>query len=414
MSEDYNEMLKNNIDLEKASLPTLTPPDNNANQYNITKEMTIHKEKGKCDIIWNLFGMICFIIILFIVLFNLIKYNVSIFAIIFILIMIIILIVAAFLFLYLNVKHIKLIKNEAYNLLSVEEINLINFPKSTLNFNLNNVILDIIKYQISDEDVVFDREALVIANTFKNDKDIDLNISDIKNKPIKETYHVFPEIKQNIYYTASLRNFIGISPEIENPTKFNINKYMGNSNDIYPTFSSYKLSRYMKMSDYFFSYYFIQPCCYCGFKCLIITMLLTVIIIAFPITTIFIYDNVDVLVTVILIIVMLVIPSIIEVFNIIAINKYSLRMDIIYSKNFDTIFIAFLNHNGNSYKKTFMHNINSIERFIIESYNNSNDQSILKVEYKDKSIEVIFRMDEGKYNLEGLLFILNEKLNNSN
>ena len=49
---------------------------------------------------------------------------------------------------------------------------------------------------------------LLIANTFKNDKDIDLNISDIKNKPIKETYHVFHGIKQNIYHTESLRNLL--------------------------------------------------------------------------------------------------------------------------------------------------------------------------------------------------------------
>ena len=85
-------------------------------------------------------------------------------------------------------------------------------------------------------------------------------------------------------------------------------------------------------------------------------------------------------------------------------------MDIIYSNNFDTIFIAFLNHNGNSYKKTFIHDINSIERFIFESFNNSNDISILKVVYKDKNVEDIFRIYENKDNLDWLLFILNEKV----
>ena len=88
-------------------------------------------------------------------------------------------------------------------------------------------------------------------------------------------------------------------------------------------------------------------------------------------------------------------------------------MDIIYSYNFDTIFIAFLNHNGNSYKKSFIHTINSIERFIIESYNNLNDKSILKVVYKDKTVEDIYRIDESKYSLDCLLFILNEKTNKS-
>ena len=111
------------------------------------------------------------------------------------------------------------------------------------------------------------------------------------------------------------------------------------------------------------------------------------------------------------IIVILGIISIFIIFNVNAIIKYSLRIDIIYSNNFDTIFIALLNHNGTSYKKKFIYNINSIERFILENYETSHKKSILKVVYKNKNVEEIFIINENKFRLEELLFILNEKLN---
>ena len=309
--------------------------------------------------------------------------------------------------LFLKVNKINLIKNESNNQLTVKVINFLNISKSTLNFNLQNVILDIIKYQIDSKKY----EALVITNTFQNDKDIDLNLSNIKNKPIRNIYHIFPILNKNNYITLSLRNFIGISPETENPVYFNINQYMGKSYAYSQTFSIYKLSRYMKISDYFFTYYFKEPCCYRCFKCIIIIVVFILLFEMFPIFGIIYGSKKNILICVMMLISLLIIASIILIFNIRAIKKYSLRLDIIFSKNFDTIFIALLNHNGTSYKKTCIYDMNSIERFILESYNNSNNISILKVIYKNKNVEDIFRIYECQYNLEGLLFILNERIN---
>lgn len=160
-----------------------------------------------------------------------------------------------------------------------------------------------------------------------------------------------------------LRDFLGINPEIENPIYFNINKYMGKSGKN-PTLYKYNLSRFMKMSDYFFTYFLEEPCCYCnGIICPIVTASLTLLFVSGPFITFFVadnVDNVDIVLTVIMIIIMLTIPSIFILLNILAIIKHSLRIDIIYSKDFDRIFIGLLNHNGTSYKKTFIHSINSI------------------------------------------------------
>ena len=322
-------------------------------------------------------------------------------------------IIIYFLYLFLKPKKLIIIKNESYNLLIVKIINCLNCSKSTLNFNLQNVIMDKIY-----------NKALVITNTFKNSTDIDLNLSNIKNKPIKNIYHIFTDIDIYKYTAVSLRNFLGISPEIENPVNFNINKYMGKSSGKLPIFrypfTNLILSKCMKMSDYFFSYYLEEPSCYCnrlnGFICIIITIPITLLFMSLFIFGIFHslkYGHHETFkINVIILIIILTISSIIIIINIIFINIYSLRIDIIYSQNFDTIFIALLNHNGTSYKKTFIHDMNSIERFIIESYNNSNAKSILKVVYKDKNIEDILRIDESKDNLDGLLFILNKNFTN--
>ena len=92
----------------------------------------------------------------------------------------------------------------------------------------------------------------------------------------------------------------------------------------------------------------------------------------------------------------------------------SLRIDIIYSKNFDTIFIGLISYFGNSYKKTFINDIGSIDKFILDPYKNSNNKFILKVVYKNQTIQNIFRINQYKTILEGLLFILNQKLNSNN
>ena len=415
MSKYNYEMTANRLDSGKSSLIIGDFQDiqntYNANQSNsISNEMII--QKGKCGVIYSSIILIFVILFIIVIIINLIKQDVSYIAVLIVSIVLLVFIFGLFLYLSLNTKHIKLIKNESLNLLTVKKINYLNFAKSKYYFNLDNVIPDIIKYQTSDEGIVYDNEALVITKTFYNNSEIDLNTSNIKNKPIKNLYYVFTGFKRDIYNSKLLRNFLGISPAIENPVSFNIYKYMGKS-DNNPTFGTYNLSRLMKMSDYFYTYFLKVSCFYCGGIITPIIIALTAIVfLIVPIVTLFTAENVDILVSLIFIGFMFVIPFIIIIFNILAIKEHSLRIDIIYSENFDTIFIALLNHNGTSYKKIFMYSINTIERFVFENYEGYYEQSILKVVFKDKTVQDLLRIDESKFALEGLLFILNERLTN--
>ena len=412
MSEKYN-----TINNQIGSVNYTLIPENFQdvqNSYNVTennisqKEMHIQMEEGDVICCSSCF---VFFILLVTFLFVLIIIEKSPFiSILFISIILIIIILAFLLYLSLHTRYIKLFKNESLNLLTVKKINYLNRSKSSIYFNLKNVILDIIKYQNSYEGIITENEALIIAKIFNDNSEIDLNTSNIQNVPIKNLYYIFTGFKNKIYTSNSLRKFLGINLEIENPVNFNIYKYMGIIGNI-PKFTNYQLSRYMKFSDHFYTYFLKTTCCYCGIKSPIYTSLIAIAFLIFPCIVLFGADNVNFLPFAIYIFSILGISSIIIIFNIIAIIKYCLRIDIIYSNDFDTIFIALLNHNGTSYKKKFMNSINSIERFILENYETSYDKSILKVIYKNKNIEEIFIINENKFRLEELLFILNEKLN---
>ena len=327
-------------------------------------------------------------------------------------------IIAYFSFLFLKPKQLKIIKNESYNLLTVKITNFLCCTKTTLNFNLQNSFFNIINNcPLLDEQTL--SEGLLITNSYNNDTNIDLNLSNIKNKPIKNIYYLFTDIFLYEETKMSLKNFLNTSPEIENPANFDINKYMGKSSDKSPkiniSFSCLKVNKFMKMSDYYFSYNFERPGCYCrnlnGFMCIIITIPATILLVLLFTLNLF-YQETKVL-GISMISVILAISLIIIITNIIIIINYSSRIDIIYSLKFDTIFIALVNHNGTSYKKTYLHDINSIERFTLVSYKDSNEKYFLKVVYKDKTIEDIMRINDNKNDLDGLLFILNERITNS-
>ena len=399
-----NQMYKNFYTLNTEN--SQDPQNSSDFKLNNVKQNEMIIQYDKCEVILKSFGYIFFSIILIISLIIFIVINIS-----FILTLctVLILLILIFLFLIFKIKHIKLIKNESLNLLILKKINYLNCENSTFFFNLQNIIIDVIKYKILIDETLYDKEALVITKIFNDNSEIDLNTSNIQNLPLKNLYHVFTDLKENTYTTESLRKFLGINLEIENPIIFNIYKYMGRSCNN-PTFSDYKLSRYMKFSNHFFTYFFKVPCCYFSSK---IRIIIAVFFFSYFILPFFMYylKIFDILVTVICLVVTVLIYTIFLIFNVNAIIKHSLRIDIIYSSDFDTIFIALLNHNGHFYKKKFIHDINSIERFILENYKNYNNKSILKVAYRDKKVEDILIINESENDLDGLLFILNEKIN---
>lgn len=203
MSENYKEMVNSQFDSGKCSLI----PGNFQGVQN-TNNITPNNEATSNEMIIKMqkFGAICssiFFTISFLLilaaLISLIKTNASNIPILILSILLSILFISPLLYLSLNVKHIKLIKNESFNLLILKKINYFNCVKSTYNLNLKNAISDIIKYETVTEEDVTINEAFVITEMINNYSEIDLNTSNIKNKPIKNLYYAFSGIKEGIY-----------------------------------------------------------------------------------------------------------------------------------------------------------------------------------------------------------------------
>ena len=92
-------------------------------------------------------------------------------------------------------------------------------------------------------------------------------------------------------------------------------------------------------------------------------------------------------------------------------SSHDSRIDFIFSKNFDKIFIGVVNYKLNGYSNTFEYQMDQIERFAVQS--ESSDYSILNVILKNKKMDRIKRIKSIKScDQEGLEYILNGKINN--
>ena len=90
-------------------------------------------------------------------------------------------------------------------------------------------------------------------------------------------------------------------------------------------------------------------------------------------------------------------------------SRKSLRIDIKYSFNFDKIFIGYLINNNNTYTITSEFFINEIDRFILQKNQINEDGFHLYVLLKGNLSREICFIKAQQTELEGLLYILNEK-----
>ena len=89
-----------------------------------------------------------------------------------------------------------------------------------------------------------------------------------------------------------------------------------------------------------------------------------------------------------------------------------LRIDCIYSENFDRIFIGKVNKDEKYYVQTFESRIDIIDKFVLQKFKNFGNGYDLKVMYKDQQIQTIWPIEnKTQEELEGLVYFLNERLN---
>ena len=207
---------------------------------------------------------------------------------------------------------------------------------------------------------------LFIMKNFENSPEIDLNLGNVKTSPLKLYYHfdhIWPVNQPEI--ENRLNHLIG-NADYECPFKFDINKYMniGQSkveriqilNPLFQNSDKANYSQYLKFCDNYFCYYLEEP---------------------------FSDKKADIL-----------------------------RIDIIYSKDFNIIFIGLVKNNEKNYLNTFEFNMLTIDRFILQKINYEDKGFNLKVIFKDQNTRLIYSLKKATQNdLRGLVYILNERLN---
>lgn len=291
-------------------------------------------------------------------------------------------------------KKVELIKDESNHLLLIKGYNPFGCEKYRINIYLENLLLDL----FIDPDYERRTYHLYIINTLKNTSEIDLDKSTIRNKPIKFYYLLKSINLPNNMNQESLCNFFGCPPEFLNPI------LRDNS-------SKKKLKDCIRMSDNFISCYFNRPSCNNEIFYIFFTLMNFILIIGIIFSIISIFSYVGTILGII--------SSIISVIGLIFLHYWIIakrinrirRIDIIYSTDFDRMFIGLVKYYEKSYKNTYIFDINSLDKFVLESYKNNNEKYILKIIFKNQDIQDIDIVNIYNFQLDGILSILNERLN---
>ena len=325
-------------------------------------------------------------------------------------------------------------------------VKLINFfccerKKYKKEFDLPGIFIDSIAEKIKKKEVFYYK--LILINTFKDGISIDLDSSNIINTPVT-IFEFYANVKEEKFKDIEvmkqiLNSFLGNNNDDNeiSPLSFNIKLYMNKSADSYNNFKNFN-SSYIKVNEYFFSYYSKNPLktkpCDGFFTC--ITIFFNIALIFMTIMTFFgsvnqeednkkskrkrereLSENLKVDEIVIIEFSVWVGLYIISYFIMFLVNTCSektteyLRIDIIYSKNFDRLFLGIVKNDGKTYIKKFLFNLNEIDKFVIIKKNNNEKGFHLKSINKGNNlIQDICYINEEQRELEGLLYILNEKL----
>ena len=314
------------------------------------------------------------------------------------------------------VYKIILIKNTSNRKVLIKVINYLCCSKMKLNLDIENIHFYIRREIHQNDDGSHVSFRLFIINDYQNLVGLDLDASNIRQKPAKFFYsfdNVWKGRYNCIEYAQVLNHFIGSSGNYDNPLFFNINKYLNKNQAIF--FFSPDLSKYMKFSDHFFIYHLRNPLgnpSWIDLTFFIITCFINFISIIVVVNLL--YSKIDVIIKILAVIAF-------PIVNIILYFLYKMfkscldnicRIDCIYSKYFDRIFIGFVKYNEKKYVNTFEYQMNNISKFFIEREGNSNSKFNLKVEFKNNTIEQVCTIkNKTQEELEGLAYLLNERLN---
>jgi len=249
-----------------------------------------------------------------------------------------------------------------------------------------------------------------------NDSNFDLDTTNIRKKPSK-LFYLFKGINQ--MGADSLTNIFEVNKNYENPLLFDIVKYTGKSRSALEYNPQQIISRVMKFGEHFFTLYLDSPLVQRNSdesNAFIIIYIFTLPLIGYFILYEIAHLEDNSFLIFIEILIIIGIDSFLYILYICSLFccVQELRIDFIFSKGFDRIFIGIANNGGEVYSRAFEYDLNDVEKFIFQQVEGKEGNYTLKVLLRNQTtieIKQIKRMD--KADQEGLEYILNGKIRNN-
>ena len=337
----------------------------------------------------------------------------------------IILLIEILIFAYYENYKLEISKDESQMRINIKLINLLCRVTKKYDFDFDNINCNV--------QLIGKKYVLMVIKNFRKGNEIDLNTSDIKNKPANFFYY-FENInvqKFNGEYNLNnlLNNFLGLSHQ-ENLSCFNIYAYM-NMNRAQGYFNQNNLIvnnniKYLRINDHFFTYFNNNPLKNQKFQ----NCLLKVISIIIHFYLFIIYLNIGLTLndkkdeSILDFIFFPLLAFYVQIYLlgfcickcIKKSDKYKvIRIDIIYSNDFDRMFIGVSKSTEQIYINKSEFKLDDVDRFILQKYNDKDNGFDLKAFFKGNKMgyDICFIKDI-QNELEGLVYILNEKLVNNN
>ena len=321
-------------------------------------------------------------------------------------------------------KELVIVKDSLNKKIIVKVMNHLYLAKTTLIFDPENLhfsrkvttVVNII-YPKKKDNFTLLYYTFRIINDHKNLVDIDLNESNIRRKPAKCIYTFtnvcFGYETETENYIDKLNEFCDTS---QNCTlfSFDINSYLANKN-----INVGNPKKYQYFSEHFFSYevFFEEKKDFCSQKltpCQICLLIISTFVIIFAF--IFLVGIIIAIINGIYIRALIALAIEIGIFLIFYFiykcYKYALgsikRIDFIFSKNFNTMFIGLVKLSETKYVNTFEFQTNNINKFFYEKVGDNNNNFNLKIQFKNNETQQICTLKKQTQNeLEGIISFLN-------
>lgn len=261
--------------------------------------------------------------------------------------------------------------DKSHNIININIKNMFGWYKITYNGNIHFF------YGKQKTRKYFDTCFFII-----NDSSFDLSTENIKINPARLFYVFKNDINEEKCIDIKSRFDAN---DFENPLLFDIAKYLGKNREL--SEDKYKLivNKFMKFGEHFYTLYLKSPLeenFPASIIKLIVIYIFNIPFFALGFINSFLHESDgQLLFGLISLLFLLIVPVIIYLLCLTCDKCCSAesRMDFIYSKDFDRIFVGVVNSAEDKYIKTFEYQINEIERFFFQQSESKNAYFILKL-----------------------------------